>query len=133
MTRADDARLVHRDPAFDDARHHDVTHRLTRLITRFGSYQCVASCPGAWCSLVLCLLLTSPGTPATAGPHPLRASRGSPNLRSGPISLSDTVSRLNAALTGRYDGLTPIETVFTPDEIAEFDRMIGGPRIASTA
>jgi manganese/zinc/iron transport system permease protein len=27
----------------------------------------------------------------------------------------------DASLTGRYDGLTPIETVFTPDEIAEFD------------
>ena len=39
----------------------------------------------------------------------------------------------DTALTGRYDGLTAIETVFTPDEIAEFDRMIGGPRIASTA
>jgi len=25
----------------------------------------------------------------------------------------------------RYDGLTAIETVFTPDEIAEFDRRIG--------
>ena len=29
------------------------------------------------------------------------------------------------ALTGRYDGLTPIEAVFTRDEIAEFDRIIG--------
>ena len=37
----------------------------------------------------------------------------------------------DTALTGRYDGLTPIETVFTPDEIIEFDRKIGGPRIAS--
>ncbi len=35
----------------------------------------------------------------------------------------------DTALTGRYDGLTPIEEVFTPDEIAEFDRLIGGPRI----
>ncbi len=34
----------------------------------------------------------------------------------------------DAALTGRYDGLTPIEEVFTPDEIAEFDRRIGAPR-----
>jgi manganese/zinc/iron transport system permease protein len=33
----------------------------------------------------------------------------------------------DAALTGRYDGLTPIEDVFTADEIAEFDRRIGGP------
>ncbi len=32
------------------------------------------------------------------------------------------------ALTGRYDGLTPIEEVFTADEIAEFDRCLGGPR-----
>lgn len=35
-------------------------------------------------------------------------------------------------LTGRYDGLTSIEEVFTPDEIAEFDRRLapratGGP------
>ena len=34
----------------------------------------------------------------------------------------------DAGLTGRYDGLTPIVQVFTPDEIAEFDRLIGGPR-----
>ncbi|SMX48718.1 metal ABC transporter permease [Maliponia aquimaris] len=34
----------------------------------------------------------------------------------------------DTGLTGRYDGLTPIETVFAPDEIAEFDRRIGGPR-----
>ncbi len=34
----------------------------------------------------------------------------------------------DAGLTGRYDGLTPIEQVFTPDEIAEFDRRIGGPK-----
>ena len=31
----------------------------------------------------------------------------------------------DTALTGRYDGLTPIETVFTPDEIAAFDRALG--------
>lgn len=34
----------------------------------------------------------------------------------------------DTGLTGRYDGLTPIEAVFTPDEIAEFDRRIGAPR-----
>ena len=34
----------------------------------------------------------------------------------------------NTALTGRYDGLTQIEMVFTRDEIDEFDRLIGGPR-----
>ena len=34
----------------------------------------------------------------------------------------------DTGLTGRYDGLTPIEDVFTPDEIAEFDRRIGGPQ-----
>ncbi len=34
----------------------------------------------------------------------------------------------DTALSGRYDGLTPIERVFTLDEIAEFDRRIGGPR-----
>lgn len=34
----------------------------------------------------------------------------------------------DTGLTGRYDGLTPIEQVFAPDEIAEFDRLIGGPR-----
>lgn len=33
----------------------------------------------------------------------------------------------DAGLTGRYDGLTPIEKVFTPDEIAEFDAQLGGP------
>ncbi|MEO1680786.1 MAG: metal ABC transporter permease [Pseudomonadota bacterium] len=33
----------------------------------------------------------------------------------------------DVALTGRYDGLTPIEDVFTTDEIAEFDRRIGAP------
>jgi manganese/zinc/iron transport system permease protein len=33
----------------------------------------------------------------------------------------------DAGLTGRYDGLTPIERVFTADEIAEFDRRIGPP------
>lgn len=33
----------------------------------------------------------------------------------------------DASLTGRYDGLTPIETVFTPDEIAEFDLRAGTP------
>ena len=33
----------------------------------------------------------------------------------------------DTGLTGRYDGLTPIEAVFTPDEIAEFDRHLGGP------
>lgn len=30
-------------------------------------------------------------------------------------------------LTGRFDGLTPIEDVFTADEIAEFDRRLGPP------
>ena len=34
----------------------------------------------------------------------------------------------DTGLTGRYDGLTPIEDVFAPDEIADFDRRIGGPR-----
>ncbi|SIO53988.1 manganese/zinc/iron transport system permease protein [Rhodovulum sp. ES.010] len=33
----------------------------------------------------------------------------------------------DSGLTGRYDGLTPIEDVFTRDEIAEFDRRLGGP------
>jgi len=33
----------------------------------------------------------------------------------------------DAGLTGRYDGLTPIEEVFTPDEIQEFDRRLGPP------
>jgi len=36
----------------------------------------------------------------------------------------------DAALTGRYDGLTPIEEVFTPDEIADFDRRLGPPTLA---
>lgn len=34
----------------------------------------------------------------------------------------------DTALTGRYDGLTPIEAVFTPDEIAGFDRIIAEGR-----
>lgn len=33
----------------------------------------------------------------------------------------------DAGLTGRYDGLTPIEDIFTQDEIREFDRQIGPP------
>ncbi len=33
----------------------------------------------------------------------------------------------DVGLTGRYDGLTPIEDVFTADEIADFDRRLGGP------
>ncbi|MDG4649232.1 metal ABC transporter permease [Roseibacterium sp. SDUM158017] len=33
----------------------------------------------------------------------------------------------DAGLTGRYDGLTPIEEVFTADEIREFDRRLGPP------
>ncbi|MBD3764792.1 MAG: metal ABC transporter permease [Rhodobacterales bacterium] len=33
----------------------------------------------------------------------------------------------DTGLTGRYDGLTPIEEVFTPDEIAEIDRRLGRP------
>lgn len=37
----------------------------------------------------------------------------------------------DTAATGRYDGLTPIETVFTPDEINEFDRLIDKPHVVS--
>ncbi len=33
----------------------------------------------------------------------------------------------DTGLTGRYDGLTPIEELFTIDEIAEFDRRLGPP------
>lgn len=33
----------------------------------------------------------------------------------------------DAGLTGRYDGLTPIEEVFTADEIQDFDRRLGPP------
>ncbi|MBT6535656.1 MAG: iron chelate uptake ABC transporter family permease subunit [Rhodospirillaceae bacterium] len=33
----------------------------------------------------------------------------------------------DAGLTGRYDGLTPIEDVFTSDEIADFDHRLGPP------
>jgi len=39
----------------------------------------------------------------------------------------------DTALTGRYDGLTPIDAVFTPDEIAEFDRQLDGPARAGGA
>lgn len=38
----------------------------------------------------------------------------------------------DTSLTGRYDGLTPIEEVFAPDEITEFDRQLGPPRMAGT-
>ncbi|MEO0485895.1 MAG: metal ABC transporter permease [Pseudomonadota bacterium] len=37
----------------------------------------------------------------------------------------------DTGLTGRYDGLTPIEDVFTADEIAEFDRRLGPPEAVS--
>mgnify|MGYP006287282053 CR=1 FL=1 len=33
----------------------------------------------------------------------------------------------DAGLAGRYDGLTPIDEVFTRDEISEFDRRLGPP------
>ena len=33
----------------------------------------------------------------------------------------------DTGLTGRYDGLTPIEDVFTSDEIKDFDRRLGPP------
>ena len=33
----------------------------------------------------------------------------------------------DTGLTGRYDGLTPIEEVFTADEIKDFDRRLGPP------
>jgi manganese/zinc/iron transport system permease protein len=34
----------------------------------------------------------------------------------------------DTSLTGRYDGLTPIEDVFTTDQIADFDARLGGPQ-----
>jgi len=34
----------------------------------------------------------------------------------------------DTSLTGRYDGLTPIEEVFAPDEIAAFDARLGPPQ-----
>ena len=39
----------------------------------------------------------------------------------------------DAGLTGRYDGLTPIEEVFTADEIEEFDDRLGPPVTVETA
>jgi len=39
----------------------------------------------------------------------------------------------DAGLAGRYDGLTPIEEVFTADEIAEFDRRLGPPTVVGGA
>ena len=39
----------------------------------------------------------------------------------------------DAGLTGRYDGLTPIEEVFTPDEIRDFDRRLGPPTLVGGA
>ena len=38
----------------------------------------------------------------------------------------------DTGLTGRYDGLTPIEDVFTADEIAELDHQLGPPVTART-
>ncbi|WEX10148.1 metal ABC transporter permease [Chelativorans sp. AA-79] len=35
------------------------------------------------------------------------------------------------AVSARYDGLTPIESVLTRDEIAEIDRRIGGPAVVN--
>ncbi len=37
------------------------------------------------------------------------------------------------AISGRYDGLTPIEAVLTRDEIADLDRRIGGPAMVAGA
>jgi manganese/zinc/iron transport system permease protein len=34
----------------------------------------------------------------------------------------------DTARSGRYDGVTPIESVLTPDEIAEIDRRLGPPK-----
>jgi len=34
----------------------------------------------------------------------------------------------DTSLTGRYDGLTPIEEVFTADQIADFDARLGAPQ-----
>ena len=34
----------------------------------------------------------------------------------------------DTSLTGRYDGLTPIEEVFTRDQIADFDARLGSPQ-----
>jgi manganese/zinc/iron transport system permease protein len=39
----------------------------------------------------------------------------------------------DTALTGRYDGLTPIEAVFTQDQIADFDARIGAPQPVGAA
>jgi manganese/zinc/iron transport system permease protein len=39
----------------------------------------------------------------------------------------------DSGLSGRYDGLTPIEDVFTADEIAEFDRRLGRPMMVGGA
>jgi len=39
----------------------------------------------------------------------------------------------NAGLTGLYDGLTPIEDVFTADEIQEFDSLLGPPNAVEGA
>lgn len=39
----------------------------------------------------------------------------------------------DSGLSGRYDGLTPIEDVFTADEIAEFDRRLGRPMVVGGA
>jgi len=38
----------------------------------------------------------------------------------------------DTSLTGRYDGLTPIEEVFTADQIADFDARLGAPQAVGT-
>jgi manganese/zinc/iron transport system permease protein len=60
---------------------------------------------------------TEPGRAAAA-----RAARDERRWAMARLVHQDT------AMTGRYDGLTPIERVFTADEIAEFDRRLGPPR-----
>lgn len=37
------------------------------------------------------------------------------------------------ALPNGYDGLTPIESVFTPDEVADIDRRLGAPQLVAGA
>ena len=40
----------------------------------------------------------------------------------------EAARQVHGASAGRYDGLTPVEALFTADEIAELDRRIGGLR-----
>ena len=71
-------------------------------------------------------LIRPDGVPTDAGrAEAARAARDEKRWEAARELHNDT------ALTGRYDGLTPIEAVFTRDEIEAFDRHLGPPRLVA--